>query len=613
MAFLSPLFLAAAAAAAVPVVLHLLKRHTEPRVQFPAVALLKGAPVEHIARRRLRDLLLLALRVSALVLLALAFARPFFPTAAATASRLTVVAVDTSLSMSAPSTLAKARQLAAAALRDAPAGHDVAVVSFADRADVVIQPTSDRNAAAAGVTNLSWGFGATSYAAGLAAAGALFRGRSGTIVVVTDLQSSGWDAGSRAAVPEHVRVDVKDADPPAVNLAVESLQAEGDRVVAGIHNTGIRARDAQVRLTVDGREAGRTSVRVEARGVAAAVFTGVRASGIAAATVDDPAGIPGDNSRYAFFDRDAPVSTLIATTTGDLEKEAWYLRHALPGARGIPAVEIGRLSADVMQQDGTILLLSTRGLERRGREQLAAYVSAGGGVMIAAGPDVDSDVVAEVLGASERIEMKAATPQKPLTLAPADVRHPIFRAFGAEIASLGLVQFRTVARVSGRSCQTIARFSSGDAAALDCAAGKGRAIVFASDLNGRWNDFPVHASFVPFLDQAARYLANAANRGSEYLVGEVPAGVAPVPGPASATLNGITRRVIVNVDPRELSGDRMSPADFEAAISRMKDELAEDVRVDRAEQENRQHLWQYLLWAMILAVAAEGIVAARAA
>ena len=44
MSFLSPLFLVGAIAAVVPVLLHLLKRHTEQRVRFAAVALLKGAP-----------------------------------------------------------------------------------------------------------------------------------------------------------------------------------------------------------------------------------------------------------------------------------------------------------------------------------------------------------------------------------------------------------------------------------------------------------------------------------------------------------------------------------------------------------------------------------------
>jgi hypothetical protein len=198
-------------------------------------------------------------------------------------------------------------------------------------------------------------------------------------------------------------------------------------------------------------------------------------------------------------------------------------------------------------------------------------------------------------------------------LAPADVRHPIFRAFGAEAASLGLVQFRTVARVAGRSCQAIARFTSGEPAVLDCAAGSGRTMVIASDLNNRWNDFPVRASFVPFLDQAVRYLSSHGRRASEFLVGDVPPGVKPIPGVTTIDSGAGARRVIVNVDPRESAGGRMSPADFQSAITRLKDDSVKTERADATGQESRQHLWQFLLGAMMLALAAEGIVAARSA
>src|SRR5262249_31130709 len=100
LSFLAPLFLAGAAAAAVPIVLHLLKREPEPRVQFAAVKLLKQAPVEHTQTRRLRELILLAIRVAAIVLLAAAFARPFLASGAAIGSAgVTIVALDTSYSM----------------------------------------------------------------------------------------------------------------------------------------------------------------------------------------------------------------------------------------------------------------------------------------------------------------------------------------------------------------------------------------------------------------------------------------------------------------------------------------------------------------------------------
>jgi len=47
LSFLSPLFLAGALAAAVPIAIHLFHRRTEPVVDFAAMRFLRRAPVEH--------------------------------------------------------------------------------------------------------------------------------------------------------------------------------------------------------------------------------------------------------------------------------------------------------------------------------------------------------------------------------------------------------------------------------------------------------------------------------------------------------------------------------------------------------------------------------------
>src|SRR5262249_2588060 len=140
-AFLSPFFLFGVVAAAVPIILHLLKREPEPHVKFAAVKLLKHAPVEYTERRRLREILLLALRVLAIALLAVAFARPFRPSIAAEASSgTTIVALDTSYSLSAPGAFERAKALARGAIRSAAPGDLVGVVTFADAPQVVATP-----------------------------------------------------------------------------------------------------------------------------------------------------------------------------------------------------------------------------------------------------------------------------------------------------------------------------------------------------------------------------------------------------------------------------------------------------------------------------------------
>jgi len=161
--FLFPAFLAGAVAAAIPIILHLLTREAAPRLPFSAVQFLKRVPVAD-SRRRLRELLLLALRVTALVLLALAFARPFLATATSLAAdRVTIVAVDTSFSMGAPGQFARAQALVRDAVGRIGSSDRIGVVSFSDTADVAAPP-ADRGQALAAIDRLQPGFGATRYA-----------------------------------------------------------------------------------------------------------------------------------------------------------------------------------------------------------------------------------------------------------------------------------------------------------------------------------------------------------------------------------------------------------------------------------------------------------------
>src|SRR6185295_8653969 len=336
MTFLSPLFLAGAALAAVPIVLHLLKREPEARVKFAAVHLLKQAPVEHTEKRHLRELLLLALRVAALLLLALAFARPFFASGAALGSSgLTVVALDTSYSVSAPGRFDRAKQLAKDAIARAPAGDRVGVVTFADEAEIVAKPSVDRVLASAAIDEAAPGFGATRYRAALSAASQNLDGRRGTIVVVTDLQENGWDAGDHASVPEGTTIQVADVGALPPNLAVTAVRPLADRIVATVHNGGPRPRDARVHLTIDNRPPVDAVVSLGANQSADAIFAGAPRGSSATVAVDDPSGIQVDNVRYAVLGGTGRPSVLVVTGAGDLAREAFYVQHAL--AAGTPA------------------------------------------------------------------------------------------------------------------------------------------------------------------------------------------------------------------------------------------------------------------------------------
>jgi hypothetical protein len=626
LSFLSPLFLIGAAAAAVPIVLHLLKREPEPRVRFAAVKLLKQAPVEYTERRRIRELLLLGLRVAALVLLALAFARPFLASGAAAGSPgVTIVALDTSSSMSAAGVFARAKQLATSAIDKAPAGDLVGVVTFSDLPNLAARAATDRALARSAIAAATPGVGATRYRGALSAAVQAFGGRRGTIVMVTDLQESGWDAGDHGSVPESARLEIADVGPAPPNLAVTAIRAGSDRVVASLRNSGETSRTTRARLTIDNRPAADATVTVGPLGSVDVEFPGASsAASTAAVAIDDGAGIPADDVRYAVLDSANRPSILIVTATGDLGREAFYVQQALAAATasgdsyqvtGIGPAQLSNWDPARLTGYDAAILLSTRGLERHGRETLAAYAKAGGGLLMAVGPDIDGDIVGDVLGADAPLRIvNADARRQDRSLAPADVRHPIFQSFSSGAATLGRVRFHTVPHIEGAGCQVVARFTTGETALLDCPTGDGRALVLASDLNNRWSDFPLQATFVPFLHEAVRYLASGRSQNRDYLVGDVPAGIPAtpgivrIPGPASQF-----RYVAVNVDPRESDPARLSAADFEAAVTRLKDGDATESTVEARQQEDRQHLWRYALGLMIAVLVLEGVVASRTA
>jgi hypothetical protein len=628
MSFLAPLFFIGATAAAIPIVLHLLKRQPEARVKFAPVRLLRQAPVEHTQRRHLRELLLLALRVAALILLALAFARPFFAAGpAGQTAGVTIVALDTSVSLSAPGQFERAKAIAKEAIDRAPEGDLIGVLTFDYEARVSRQPSADRALARSAVDAATTTFGATRYSSALNRAAALLDGRRGTIVVVTDLQEGGWDRGDRAVVPESADVRVADVGAPPPNVALVAVRAADDRVVATVRNAGPQAREVRVRLTVDGRAAAEGTAAIgpdQTSEVVLAAPRGIEAS----ATVEDPAGVQADNVRYLVLDNATRPVVLIITANADPSRDAFYVLHALAaeGAGGARFQVAGAAGAALSAWDqprlshhAAVVLLSTRGIERRGRELLAEYARQGGGVLVAVGPGIDREVAAEILSGAVTISDLPDAGRNQLrgggrAFVPVDGRHPLFRAFGPGASSLGLVTFTRIASVRAPGCQTLARFTSGENALVECAAGEGRALVLASDLNAIWNDFPRRPTFVPFLQEAVRYLSGAGPRVGEYLVGFTPRGLAGTPGIATlAASDGTSRRVAVNIDPVEANPARLTPQEFQAAVTRLHDQARVEGRMEDRQREESQHLWQWVLGAMLAAMIVESVVASRTA
>ena len=604
MNFLYPAFLLGALATAIPIVLHFLRRDVAPEVPFSAVRLLRRSPVSRSRRRRLRDLVLLAARIVALLLLAAAFARPYIVGATGSSS-LRIVAVDRSFSMGPPGRFVHAIDLARRAVDDARPGERVAILAFDDRADI-IEPPGPAAAARAALAGLQPGSGATRYEALFAKAAEIAGADDGRLIVVTDLQRSGWEGEDRAVLPAGLVLDLKDAGAPPDNLSVASFRVAGDRVVASIGNSGRTARTGQVRVERDGRTVATASYAVPpGSSVEAPIAYHVPGSGFIAVSIDDPDGFAADNRRFAVLD---PVSPqLILLVTSGASESGFYLARAL-GATGGRMDTRASPSSSMPQGDlsgySAVVLLSTRGLERRSRELIAGFVRSGGGLLIAPSPDVEPVVLSAIFNWQPAIAGTVETAAA-VTLSPMDLRHPIFRLFGARAANLGRVRFERTWRLGTEGWEVAARFTDGSAALLDRREGKGRVVLFASDLDRRWNDFPLQPAFVPFAVEAVRYVSGTRDRGRDYIIGSVPDGVADQPGVYRTS--GGDRAVAVNVDTRESATGAMSTDEFAGMVERVSaDRPVADPRAQQVEA--RQAYWQYGLLLMLVALVAESFV-----
>lgn len=617
MSFLTPLYLAGAALIALPIILHLLRRDVAPPVAFTAVSLLKKSPVDRSRQHRLRDLLLLAARVAALLLLAGSFARPYLPGAAPT-GRTTVVAVDRSFSMAAPARFERARALAREALINAQTSGDrIALVAFDDRADVVSTAGTAADARAA-LATLAPGAGATRYAAVFDKAAELLQDEThARLIVVTDLQRSGFDETS-AVLPEGIDLQVRDAGAAAANLSVTNAAIDRRQVVATVRNFGARPITADVTVVANdpnARPLPAKRVAIPAGEAVDVPFETAADIHRLTASVNDPDGYAADNSRFALAEtRTLPRILIVGGVPG--ATNGFYLSRALlaeaeDGAdfdvKTVTGGAFAAMPADGVREQSVIMVLSTHGLDRRVRDSLRAFLDGGGGIFIAGGPDVDPAVVSTLLDWQPPLaprEMREAG-----VLAATDLRHPVFRPFDAVAANFGQVMFDRAWQVDpGPAWRVVARYTNGGTAVAERVGGAtGRVLLLTSDVDRKWNDFPLNPAFVPFTQEVARYLGARPPIVPVYLVADVPAGVAPRPGFVQAG----NRTLAVNVDPRESSVAHLTPAEFQKLVTRSSGaSQPRAVRLAR-QTEGQQNYWRYGLMLMLGALVVEAFLGSR--
>jgi len=651
---LAPWFLAGLLALGLPVWLHLLRRRQSPPREFASLMLFEPRRESSVRQRRLRYLLLLALRCLVLAALALAFARPYREVAgvAGAGSRLVVLALDDSFSMRQGDRMERARREALAELARVAPGERVQVIAFSSTVRVLAEPARDREQARAAIVSLRPGEGRSSYAELARALRAMAQAERGLVLahVFTDLQRTAMPAAFRElALPAEVRLLLHPAATADVdNWAVEAVNAPSTvyaqrklRVQATLAAFAEKPARKRVELVLDGRvvESREVELAGHERGSVEFVLPelahGMHRGEVRIAPPDDFAA---DDRRLFAIQRMDPRPALFLHEARD--RRSWlYFSNALE-ASGLGAFRLEeatpeRAPAIKPGQYAFVVLSDVAGLPGGLTGALRDYVESGGAVWMALGPAAAARGENGLLGGPLDSDGQGLPAYR--TVGELDATHPCLEGQGRWE---GIKFYRVIGADPGNA-RVLARLSDGTPLLWEQTMGAGRVLVFASTFDNIANDLPLHGVFVPFVERTAAYLAGLEEAPGSLVVDAVlplrAAGArgvaAEVIGPGgerllslgeAATAGSVTltragfyevRRaggrnlaLAANPDARE-SDLRRAPEDLLAAWSNSGAETEAAATADAGRA--RKELWQALLALALAAALVESWVAGR--
>jgi hypothetical protein len=660
----------ALAGLAIPVLLHLTQREKKQIVHFPSLMFVRRIPYQSVRRRKIHNWLLLMVRLAALALIVLAFARPLISHEAAApigaGSREVVVLLDNSYSMGFADHWQRATAAAREQFAKLSASDRGTLVLFSSGADIQLRSTSERTRLNAAIDTAKPGSAATRFSPALKVAGSIVAESTlprREVVIISDFQRNGWRGEEGARLPQGVTltpIPIQGAGDRA-NLTVTGLSLarstfsnqERLTVTAVITNRTERSvSGSTVALETAGLPVANKPLNVEPGGSASVSFDPVTISSKnfrgTVRLADDA--LPADNAFNFVVSPSEPVRlTIVDRGNADL-----YLTRALSIGESPRFEAVSRQADAVSDEDlrrSAVVLLNDVDVSGSLARRLAKYVEQGGGLFVAAGPRAtwpqDVDLLPATIG--NPVDRSRGDAGR---IGGLEYGHPVFEPFRAprsgDFSSVPVYGYRNL--TAAKNAQVLARFDAGAPAVAERRTGNGRVLIWGSTLDVQWSDLPQRPVFLPFIHRAVRHLAGYSEPQPWVTVGQVldasvaPRGAAPaqrvVLTPSGRRLpiedegsdvvelsekgfyelrgdgNQSVNVVAVNVDPAEADLTPIDPKEIVAAAlggTGGDGTQSNAVPLTPEAREKNQRLWWYLLIAGILLLGVDTLVSNRMA
>ena len=662
MSFLAPWFLLGTLAVAGPVVFHLIRRAARERLPFGSLLFLRPTPPRATRRRKLEHILLLLLRCVALVLLAFAFARPFFPSGSAAPpsaeqGREIVILLDTSASMRRAGLWEKARTLTEKYLDRINAMDRVALMTFDQQPHSLISfsewsswPSNQRGALARRrLQTVTPSWGGTQLGTALITGAEQFpdeTGRQATmardVVLISDLQEGAKLDGLQGHDwPKDARVILERVDAPrGGNAGVEILGGDGRDARVGVVNS----RDSEhekLQLRWQGADAKTVEAYVppgQMRTLAMTLAPTNAASGVLRLTGDDE---EFDNTAYfappgvervtvAYFGADA---------LNDPSELRYYLQRAFPGT---PQRQTEIATNGAADLTNAALAVIPSSLDDRAAATVRAWISGGKTALLVMTNTEAGATLAALLGAAG-IEVKEASGDYAL-LGEIDFTHPIFTPFAdpkySDFSRIHFWKHRQWTPPQNLGTRILAKFDDGSPALTQIPTGKGNLLVLTAGWQPADSQLALSSKFVPLCQTILDFASPAPPTRAQFQIGEAipcpatgtgdfswrkPDGTistlavgqpftdTDTPGIYGATGAGKTWNFAINLPADECRTAPLSPDDLARLGVPLGNRIdapaakspAAERRVAEEELENRQQVWRWLIAALLAAAMAE--------
>jgi hypothetical protein len=474
------------------------------------------------------------LRCLAILLIVIAFTRPFFSGGSAakdnTAAGATVILIDNSLSMRREGMFAEAQRRAETALDDARNDEQIALVSFDKRYTVINRFLADKNRVRSGVQSLGAGWDGTDYEQALRGAESLLSEIETTgpkrIVMISDFQMPGWIPTSAAfKLSNNTQLTTLDVggNAPPPNVAITNVEARGvvfgqkylDNLVVHVSNFSDMPKDhVQVDFQINDQTVDRRDISLNSRDSRVVEFTGFNLNdGANRCTIDIVSGdFAPDNRFYFTLRRETPAKALIIEGASRGRSDSLHLQSALTTNDDLPFTfalkSAGSVDPASISDYALVVLNDTGPIPSALSDTLAKFVNAGGQVIVSTGPRTQTDTFNNSLQPIAPASLREAVQTKAgesVAITEVKFDHPIFEVFqeSGRLAAANVIgYFRSEPRANAA---VLARFEDGSPALVESRTGKGRVLLFTSSLGPSWNDLPLTPLYLPFIHQMVRY------------------------------------------------------------------------------------------------------------